>query len=43
MCIYGTLVEGSMSQHFDIGPCFYFMKCRNLLCQKMQKVTLFLT
>ena len=29
-CILDIQMEGSMSQNFDIGPSFHFMKCRNL-------------
>ena len=30
MCIPKIHMEGSVSQNFDIGPSFNFMKCRNL-------------
>ena len=29
-CIHEIWKQGSMSQDFDLGPRFYFMKCRNL-------------
>ena len=28
MLILDTIMEGTMSQNFDLGPRFYFMKCR---------------
>ena len=28
-CIPKIRMQGSMSQNVDIGPSFYFMKCRN--------------
>ena len=27
-------LEGTMSQNFDIGPSFYFMKCRKIIMKK---------
>ena len=29
-CILEIQMERSVSQNFDLGPSFYFMKCRNL-------------
>ena len=29
-CIHEIWVQGSVSQNFDLGPSFDFMKCRNL-------------
>ena len=29
MCIHKIHMEGSVSQHFEIGPSFYLRKCRN--------------
>ena len=29
-CILEIKIEGSVSQHFELGPSFYLMKCRNL-------------
>ena len=28
MLILDTIIEGTVSQNFDLGPRFYFMKCR---------------
>ena len=28
MHILEYVIEGTVSQIFDLGPCFYFMKCR---------------
>ena len=28
MLILDTIMEGTVSQNFDLGPRFYFMKCR---------------
>ena len=28
--IYEIQMQGSVSQFFDLGPSFYFIKCRNL-------------
>ena len=41
--IYEIKMEGSVSQNFDLGVSFSFMKCRNLLIKKSPKVTRFLT
>ena len=30
-----------VSQHFDVGPSYYFRKCRNLHSKKCLKVTRF--
>ena len=30
-CFLDVQMEGSVSQNFDLGPSFDFMKCRNLL------------
>ena len=30
-------MQGSVSQIFDLGPSFYFMKCRKLFCIKKTK------
>ena len=37
-----TIMEGTVSQIFDLGPSFYFMQCRKLDMKKWQKVTRFL-
>ena len=29
-CIHEIWMQGSVSQNFDLGPSFDFMKCRNL-------------
>ena len=36
-------MEGTMSQIFEIGLSFYFMKCRNLFLKKSTKSSRFLT
>ena len=41
--IHKIQMEGSVSQNFDLGPNFHFMKCRSLYLKKWQKVTRFLT
>ena len=33
----GSWMQGGMSQNFDLGPSFDFMKCRNLNIKKMKK------
>ena len=33
-CIHEIWMQGSVSQNFDIGPSFDFMKCRNLNIKK---------
>ena len=33
-CIHEIWMQGSMSQNFDLGPSFDFMKCRNLNIKK---------
>ena len=33
-CIHETLLQGHVSQNFDLGPSFDFMKCRNLNIKK---------
>ena len=43
MCILGIQMEGNVSQDFDLGPSFYFIKCRILSIKNIQKVTRFLT
>ena len=40
--VQGNL-EGTVSQIFDLGPSFYFMKSRKLGCKDYQKVSRFLT
>ena len=42
MLILDNMMEGTMSQNFDLGPKFYFMKCRKLVLKKCLKVTRFL-
>ena len=37
-----TIMEGTVSQIFDLGPSFYFMQCGKLDMKKLQKVTRFL-
>ena len=32
-------MQGRVSQFSDLGPSFYFIKCRKLCCKKTQKVT----
>ena len=39
MLILDTMMEGTMSQNYDLGPRFYFMKCRKLGLKKCLKVT----
>ena len=39
MCIPKIHMEGSVSQNFDIGPSFNFMKCRNLHLKEWEKGT----
>ena len=41
-CIHEIEMEGIMSQNFDLGPSFNFIKCRKLHLKKIQKVTQFL-
>ena len=41
--IHEIKMEGSVSQNFDLGFSFSFMKCRNLLIKISPKVTRFLT
>ena len=33
-CIHEIWMQGSVSQNFDLGPSFDFMKCRNLNIKK---------
>ena len=33
-CILEIQMEGRMSQNFDLGHSFNFMKCKNLDCKK---------
>ena len=42
LLIIDTIMEGSMSQIFHLGPSFYFMQCRKWHEQKLLKVTRFL-
>ena len=41
MLIFDTMMEGTESQNFDLGPRFYFMKRRKLWLKKYLKVPLF--
>ena len=34
MCVVEDHSEGTVSQIFDLGPSFYFMKSRKLSCKK---------
>ena len=34
MCILEIQMKGSVSQNFDLGPSFNFMKCRKLSFKK---------
>ena len=43
MCILEIQMEGSVSQNFDLGHSFYFIKCRILSIKNIQQVTQFLT
>ena len=43
MCFLEMRMEGSMSQNFDFGLSFYFIKCRIWCIQNIEKVTQFLT
>ena len=42
-CILEIRMEGRVSQNFDLGPRFYFIKCRMLCIKNIQNVTRFLT
>ena len=42
-CVVDGHSEGTVSQIFDLGPSFYFMKSRKLSCRKYKKVSRFLT
>ena len=33
-CIHEIWMQGKVSQNFDLGPSFDFMKCRNLIIKK---------
>ena len=41
MLILDYIMEGTVSQIFDLGPSFYFMKCRKKGLKKSLKVTRF--
>ena len=42
-CVVDDHSEGTVSQIFELGPSFNFMKSRKLSCRKYQKVSRFLT
>ena len=42
-CVVDDHSEGTVSRILYLGPSFYFMKSRKLSCQKIQKVSRFLT
>ena len=36
-CIHEIWLQGRVSQNFDLGPSYDFMKCRNLNIKKLDK------
>ena len=40
-CIHEIWMQGNLSQNYDLGPSFYFMKCRNLYCKNDKKLPVF--
>ena len=37
-CIYEIKMQGNVSQNFDLGPSFYFMKCRKKYFENILKI-----